>query len=365
MKDLRDAMLDAGAPRDDWNAEIPALIAAGQRRVRRRKLIVAGATAAAIAIVGTTAVLAGLPGLNRADPEPVKPDKDRSIFVEERLPVEEVERRCNILLAKGNGGLATEWVAGRDADGRAVAASKSVEAVENRVGRTLEGGPPGTPLPAAGEDPGPEVTPCTIPQESFLDRPPANPTSLPKDSQASLRICSDALGYDVTGWALLASQRARPELVAVIMSANGHAVRCDIDTGFQSATAELLDDSFLSANGDPVLPSADMGPGDPRRYDNLKLRCQTETICMVSGVVWGLPSGHVVELRAPDGIVVARTTVSRGAVAALMKVSSNQSSAITRNGLKVRVLDVDEEPVWTGRIEHVRLILRSQMAPRA
>lgn len=182
MDELRRAMLDAGAPRDEWQAELPFLIEAGQKRVRRRRMIATGIAAAVVTVIGTTAALAGIPGLNKADPDPVK-DRHSGVYVEERLAPAEVERRCNVVL-NVNRPKPLEWVAGVDAGSRAVPAEESMEPVETRVGWTVKLTPRGEvadantstedssgTLPGGGGGPDSQTRFCTIPPRGTLGRP--------------------------------------------------------------------------------------------------------------------------------------------------------------------------------------------------
>lgn len=340
MKDLRDAMLDAGAPRDDWNAEIPALIAAGQKRVRRRKIIAASATAAVVAIVGTTAVLAGLPGLNRADPDPVKPDR-RGVYVEERLAPAEVERRCNVVLNAGlaEGQPANTWV---------------TDSTETRVGRTIamhttdptgDGG-----LHMEGLDS------CVIPQEEMPRAAGSYPTKmpLPDDADALTEQCSRQAGYDFAEWTVLASAaRGRPGVDGVnviLMSANGYAVHCNISPPEHSTGITFLEHRFHDDEGEPILPPDDAGPDDPNRYLGMSPRCypeQRQVRCISTGVIPGLPDGYQIEVIRPDGSVEEFVT-NRGAFAIVTRFAKKGASPVK---LDARVTDRDGEVVWESRTE--------------
>jgi hypothetical protein len=338
MKDLRDAMVDAGAPRDDWNAEIPALIAAGQKRVRRRKIIAAGVAAAAVAIVGTTAVLAGLPGLNRAHPDPVKPDR-RGIYVEERLSPAEVERRCTIVLNAAEGQSKYTWV---------------TESTETRVGRTIamqtvDPAGNGGSLQVAG------LGNCVIPQEDMLDQVTgAYPTTmpLPDDADALAEQCSRQAGYDFSEWAVLAAAaRGRPSVDGVnviLMSANGYAVHCNIAPPEHSTGITFLEHRFHDDDGEPILPPGDAGPDDPDRFDGVAPRCYSElrqVLCVSTGVIPGLPDDYQIEVIRPDGSVEEFVT-NRGAFAIVTRFAKTGASPVK---LDTRVMDRDGKVVWESR----------------
>lgn len=343
MKDLREAMLDAGAPRDDWNAEIPALIAAGQKRVRRRKIIAAGATAAMVAIVGTTAVLAGIPGLNRADPDPVKPDQ-RGVYVEERLAPADVERRCTFVLnaphrAAGQQGLT--WV---------------TDSTETRVGRTIAMHSV-DPTAEAGSSQIQVLGHCVIPQEAMLDQATGvYPTKmpLPDDAEALTEQCSRQAGYDFTEWTVLASAaRGRPGVDGVnviLMSANGYAVHCNISPPEQSTGIRFLDDRFHDDEGEPILPSDDAGLDDPDRYRGVAPLCypeQRQVRCISTGVIPGLPDGYRIEVIQPDGSV-DEFSPNRGAFAIVTRFAKTGASPVK---LDARVMDRDGEVVWESRTQ--------------
>lgn len=359
MKDLRDAMLDAGAPRDDWNAEIPALIAAGQKRVRRRKIIATSVAAAAVAIVGTTAALAGLPGLNRADPDPVKPDR-RGVYVEERLSPAEVERRCNIMLTTQDdpNGPPRRWVAGVNADGRAVPAAESVKPVENRVGREVVMAPPGERVPAEPDSMPMQSDICTIRGEAFLGFPMQNvPSPMPdaSDHEATLRECSKQLGYNLGDWEMLAAARYSTFLEAIIMSANGYAVRCQLD-GTGAGTDAFLDDRrYRDNDGKAVLPPDDVGPGDNRRYRDLSLSCNQQDSgtwqCDLRGIILGLPDGARVTLKSPDGSTLVDAETRQGAVLRLFPLDQQQHRLVDESLLRLHVFDEAGEEVWSGPLD--------------
>lgn len=355
MKDLREAMLDAGAPHDDWNAEIPALIAAGQKRVRRRKIIAAGATAAVVAIVGTTAVIAGLPGLNRADPDPVKPDR-RGVYVEERLAPAEVERRCNVMLTTQDdpNGPPRRWVAGVNAKGRAVPAAESVKPIENRVGRQVTMTPLGERIPADPADMPMQSDVCGIRDDAFLELPMYNaPTPMPdpSDDGATLRECSEQFGYDLSKWEVLAAERYSTFLEAIIMSANGYVVRCLLDRTGAGSDAFLDDRRYRDDEGKAVLPSDDLGPDDDRRYQDLGLSCNQQDSrswqCDLRGIILGLPDDVRVALKAPDGSTLVETATRQGAVLFMFPLDQQQHRLVDENRLRIHVFDEGEE-VWSG-----------------
>ncbi|WP_154402922.1 hypothetical protein [Nocardioides speluncae] len=332
-------MLDAGAPRDDWNAEIPTLIAAGQKRVRRRKLIAAGTAAAVIAIIGTTAALTGIPGLNRADPDPVKPDKS-GFYVEERLAPAEVERRCTIVM-NADGQTKYTWV---------------TDSTETRVGRTIA--MQTTDLTGnGGSHAAAFLQNCVIPQEKMLHQPRrAHPAKmpLPTDTDALTEQCSRQASYDFTDWTILASAaRGRPGVDGVnvvLMSANGYAVHCNISppessTGIRFGEGRLHDDE-----GEPILPPDDAGPEDPDRYVGIAPRCYREERqirCLSTGVIPGLPDGYRIEVVRPDGSVKEFVT-NRGAFAIVVR--SDKESG-TPDRLDAKVMDQDGGVLWDSAIE--------------
>lgn len=357
MKDLRDAMLDAGAPRDDWNAEIPALIAAGQKRVRRRKVIAAGATAAVVAIVGTTAVLAGLPGLNRADPDPVEPDKD-GVYVEERLAPEEVERRCN-LVANHEAGSPVSYVAGVDSAGRATKAADSVEPVENRVGHQVAIAEEGDDMTEEDGSLGDSWRQCTIPQLEFLANAPGEPTEMPDpaDAAAVLQACSGAGLYDFRLWSVLTAATADGRLDAVIMSLNGYPVSCMLEgTG---GLTEFLDGRYRDDDGRTRSLNDQAELDDPHRYAAVEPPCVDRDFdpaleCDAAGVVRALPDDYQVEYSLPDGSVLARTRTDQGAFVLLFDIRAQDMARAEQDGVRLRVTNETGALVVSTNVEIVR-----------
>lgn len=357
MKDLRDAMLDAGAPRDDWNAEIPALIAAGQKRVRRRKIIAAGATAAVVAIVGTTAVLAGLPGLNRADPDPVEPDK-AGVYVEERLAPEEVERRCNLVANDGTGS-PVSYVAGVDSAGRATKATDSVEPVENRVGHQVAIAEEGDDMIEEDGSLGNSWRHCTIPQLEFMANTPGEPTEMPDpaDAAAVLQACSGAGLYDFRFWSVLTVASADGRLDAVIMSLNGYSVGCMLEPS--GGRTEFLGGRYRSDDGRTQPLNDQAALDDSHRYASAGPRCldrdyDAAVECDAVGVVRGLPDDHQVEYSLSNGSVLSRTRTDQGAFVLIFDIRAKDMALAERDGVRLLVTDASGEAVVSANVEIVR-----------
>jgi hypothetical protein len=357
MDELRQAMLDAGAPRDEWQAELPFLIEAGQKRVRRRRMIATGIAAAVVTVIGTTAALAGVPGLNKSDPDPVK-ELPSGIYVEERISPAEVERRCNIVLDNRGSASSNTWVAGVDKNGRAVPASESVEPVENRVGHVVVVGRPGTKLPsnvahgpgAPGEaGSGDEAsTYCTIPQDKVLTttgRTPGDPVPSPDDRQQIADLCSRFGGYDIRGWdQLVAAELEAVE--AIFLSKNGYLLSCLISEDgvfFELDERRLADDV-----GKPILPPGDTGPRDPDRYSQLlELGCSAGgDHCYMSGVLPGLPDAYRIEVTLADGTVRA-TETKRGAYAIRVDLPADGGGGDPE--FTIKVLAPDGVVLWKGK----------------
>lgn len=364
MDELRRAMLDAGTPHDEWRAELPFLIEAGQKRVRRRRMIGTGVAAAVVTVIGTTAALTGVPGLNKSDPDPAK-DEHSGVYVEERVSVAEVERRCNLVLNSRPGGKDPTWVAGVDKNGRAVPAPESVGPVENRVGHRVELARPGAKVQQQGEMteetggpaeqsqnlPGqdqPAQESCTIPQENELDEAglrPAEASSSADDAEQVADLCSRYGGYDLRGWDLLVAAPLEG-VEAMFMSKNGYVVRCTIwpvGVDLDFAYPRLADEG-----GRPILPANDTGRRDPDRYAGLTLTCVGGGVdggvsCSAIGVLPGLPDGYRIEVVWPDGSVQA-TETRRGAYALKVDVATSAAS----EALRLRVRAPDGAVLWTG-----------------
>lgn len=355
MDELRRAMLDAGAPPDEWQAELPFLIEAGQKRVRRRRMIATGVAAALITAVGTTAVLAGVPGLNKSDPDPVK-ELPSGLYVEERISPAEVDRRCTIAVNNVKG-TDKAWVAGVNEGERAVPAAESVRPVENRVGHVVEVATPGLTFrpgeavgeqtPAEGEGADGSVTYCTIPQSQVLTTT-GRPSEGALPSSADVREIADRCwrygGYDVRGWDLLVA--ADFDVVeAIFLSKNGYLLTCTI--GRQGVEIELDGERLADDDGRPILPRDDRGRRDPDRYSQLAVSCSEgrPAECSASGVLPGLPDGYQIELTGPDGSRQT-TETSRGAYAIRIEVPNGLDG--DRPKFKIRVLAPDGVVVWKG-----------------
>ncbi|WP_154402805.1 hypothetical protein [Nocardioides speluncae] len=356
MDELRRAMLDAGAPRDEWQADLTGLMAAGKQRVRKRRMIATGIAAAVVTVIGTTAALAGVPGLNKSDPDPVK-DRHSGVYVEERISPAEVDRRCNIVLALK--GMKTQnWVAGVGRDGRAVPASESSRTVETRVGSLIDLAPEGAQVSVstdggAGGSPSDRSAECIIPQINMLDADAwRGGTGLPDldDNARIAEVCSRVARYDLEGWEVLVSSESRTTRVAILMSDNGYSSVCELWHG--GGRVSIDPQPWSDSSGQPVLPDADSGPEDPDRYRGLVPICAMDGVgmadCSLVAVIAGLPDGFRVETMLPDGTYVGAKTV-RGAVAYRFSARENH---ISNWQFPVRVLDSRGAEVWSGRPEN-------------
>lgn len=350
MDDLRKMMLDAGAPPDDWRADVPGLIEAGTTRVRRRRIIAAGVVAAA-AVVVTTVALAGLPALNRSGPDPVDDKHERRVgdYFEEHLSPVEVERRCRQALDK-QGTLLTptsRLVVGVDENGLAVPATKSAESIETRVGMTVPMYTSG--VQAAGARP----IECVIPQVDMLASPLPDVfdrESVPTASTKQvLEWCSARMSYDLADWSVLASVQTPTRLLAVVMSRNGYAVDCLLP----SREVALNPLRFFDDDGEPVLEPEDAGASDPARYQVLRPTCDRawmakQRACAAAGVIRGLPDQYRVEITL-DGSRVASLLTNQGAFAYSFEVEKSFSGKDYAR-LVARVFDDQGTPVWSGPV---------------
>lgn len=330
MTEIRDLLHRAAEPEHEWAVDRQALLAAGHRRVARRRLA-AVTCSVAVAAAATVVGLATLVGTD--DPESLVTDHRQGAgsYSEVRVPIAEVERRCSIVLNRQRGwdDQDVRWVAGSDSAGRGVSAAETSQDVENREGRTVpvvpEGeqwpandsgfapgaGPGGTGGTGAAVDPSAE---CHIPQEAMLDRvDTSGDRDLPgaDDHGAILADCSTRTGYDITAWTVLVAQSGFGSVEAVTMSDNGYAVTCAIDRGGAELTFD--DRRYLDDLGRPVLPTDDEGPTDPDRYPApVSTACQGldqgPVECTTSGVLPGLPDGYQIALTQPDGSVATAIT---------------------------------------------------------
>lgn len=350
MEDLRRVMLDAGAPPDDWSADVSGLIEAGARRVRRRRLITAGVVAGAAAVI-VAVVLAGLPVLNRADPDPVDDKRDRRAgdYFEEHLSPSEVERRCRRALDKQGTflGQSSRMVAGVSEDGLAVPAAESAQPVETQVGITIPMYNSGLPTTAA------RPIECVIPQADMLASPLPRVLyreSLPAASTGQvLKWCSARMGYNLDGWSVLVHVQTQTSLRAAVMSRNGYAVDCTLPT--RDVTLNPV--RFFDDDEKAVLEPGDDGASDPVRYRVLRPTCDKASMpgqrtCAAAGVIRGVPDQFRIEI-VRDGTRVASLLTNQGAFAYSFEVEESFAGKDYWR-LIARVFDDQGEPVWSGPV---------------
>lgn len=329
MNDLNQLLDDAAGAGGGPRLDPRDLLASGRRRVRNRRLAVAGGVTAVVVLAA--ALTAWLP----SDDEPDvvdRPDSHGSTYEDVPLPLEEVERRCSVVLNAVNPGDDVDYVAGRADDGTAVSATEAEHFVETREGwtaylmpvgerwprgephyeRATEPQPPlqgtgGSGDPAGGDAALVGETACVIPQEDLLAGiPDSLDAPRPRDDAGIIETCAAQTGYDLRGWEPLAVESLEQVDIALLMSDNGYVARCDVyDDGWLS-TLEISPESYLDADGDP----------QPSHVDTRRRLWAVPTSGSghneIAHVIPGLPNGYTVVVEV-DGRELARTTTHRGA----------------------------------------------------
>lgn len=357
MNDLPDLLDDASQPDRDWLADPHALLAEGRHRVRRRRLtFVGGAAAAVVLAVSASAVVA--PRL-MSDPEPAKPkDKHSSLYVEQRIPVTEVERRCNHVL--GNPSYEVDvlknpprpWLAGIDRNGRAVRADESAKPVENRVGHSVQLAREGDRLDL--DDSG---TTCLIPQEGVMGVAEVEPAVALSGDADFAAACSGLLGYDVAGWQRAAVAKDPQQWQAVFVSANGYAAQCAIgrEPGGDAETW-LHEDRYYDNDGQPIVRSIDRSPNEVNRYSTVHPDCsergRTWTYCRSVGMLSSTEPDVTIELTLPDGRVET-VRATRGGFAYSFRIRTadlppDEDGFQINPNFPTRILTADGELIWEG-----------------
>ncbi|KAA1428873.1 hypothetical protein [Nocardioides antri] len=367
MNDLDQLLRDAADSGDGDRLDPRELLSSGRRRVRNRRAAVAGGVAAAV--VAAAAVVTWLPtGDDRPDPSDVVdgPGDHSSTYEEVRIPVEEVERRCSIVLNGINGTGDLSYVTGRAPDGTAVSGTEADHFVETREGWTAYLRPVGERWPAgepryrsdaggprqsvasgsAGGDGGGDgdgemlvgEMACVIPQADLVAAiPGALYTPLPEDAGADqvVELCSAQTGYDLRGWEVLLVRSFEFETVALTMSENGYVATCTVwDEGWLS-DLRIDPEPYLDEDGDPL-------PADP---DDLAVATSFGSGTFTEArVLPGLPDGYVVSFSA-GGEVIAETTTHRGAYAIEFPVPEE-------GPVIGRVTDPEGTVLWEDVVDH-------------
>lgn len=352
MNDLPDLLDDASQPDSDWLTDPHALLAEGRHRVRRRRLQFAAGVAAAVVLAGAaTAVVA--PRLS-AGPEPAKPDGNHSsLYVEERLPLDEVERRCQQYMDNrefDNEDISASprpWVAGVSANGRAVPASESVKPIENRVGRSVEMAREGDPMNL--EDGGQS---CAIPQTALIEVAGLSSEEPLRSSAEFIESCSRTLGYDIAGWQQAAFAKDDEQWQAVFVSANGYAAQCVTDRVGIDLQTLMYDERFYDDDGRPIMRPADTPPDDINRY-SVHPDCEESfkdsewTYCRAVGMLSSSDPNLRIELTWPGGRIET-VTATRGGFAYSVRVRTRDLPSGTDPIFPTRILNADGKVIWEG-----------------
>lgn len=356
MNDLNRLLDDAAASDGGQRLNPHALLASGRRRVRNRRAAVAGCVTAAV--VAAAALVAWLPGGNDRADVVGDPSERSAIYEEVRIPVEEVERRCSIVLNAANPNAPQRYVTGRAADGTAVPGSEVDHFIETREGWTAylmpvgEEWPAGEPFydqatelsPGQGGGAGSEdvrwilETACLIPQPDQVDAvPQAQGERLPRDATAAevVDLCAARTGYDLRGWdPLLVGSQGSTD-VAIMMSDNGYVAVCKLFDHGWSGDLQIEPEPYLDSDGQPIhadpeeliLVDAIGGSGGRVHFSEAR-------------VLPGLPDDHTVTFSV-DGEVIAETTTHRGA----FLIAFNAPGKAKVVG---RLTDPDGTVVWEG-----------------
>lgn len=355
MTDLRKLLEDASDLEGGRAIPLNDVLAGADRRLHRRRVLTVGVGLAAAAVLAAIVAITGIPGLHRADPDPVKDDQRDGIYIEERISPTEVERRCNVVLQRTLGKRPQQFVAGVDHSGRAIAADRSVEIIENRVGRTVVMAVPGWKVVDAphGTDlgAGPDQVWCTIPQAGLLDVAGSAGSPGPIDTtnvKAVTDRCSRRSGYDLGGWTVLAATRVHGFLEAAFLSDNGYGLNCSVLEGRLTFYGERFQDD----EGAPIVPADHPDDG---RYDDLAPQCdpagdspalpatdEPERIsCGAVGIIAGLPDGYRIKIGLSTGIEQV-STINRGGFAYAFDVADVDA----KFQVTIRVVSPDGRLVW-------------------
>jgi hypothetical protein len=344
MNDLNKLLEQASAPEDVWALDRQALVAEGHKRVARRRWVNAIAGAAAVAVIATLAAAFLPPG--RQEGREIADHPSAGDYVQVRIPVSEVERRCTIAMNMLLGSDAT-WVAGTR-DRRAVSATETGEAIETREGFQIGVRPEGSRARSMVD---PEM--CAIPQEAMLGEiafPSKAEMPQPEDHEGVAQWCSRSNGYDLRGWSILAAvQDSDGWLDAVAISDNGYVASCEIVDG-GPASLDIESKRFRDEGGKPIVPDDDTGPADPDRYQVLYPtsagRGQDGRVEVGAiDVIRGLPDEYRITVSLPDGTPLATVTTNSGGFAYSFVVDD-----LPGNELVFEVVDTDGEPVWEGQL---------------
>lgn len=323
MNDLNQLLHDAAGSGDGQRLDPRDLLSSGRRKVRNRRLALAGGTVAAA--VAAAALVMALQPDDRPDVVD-NPKQRNSTYEEVRIPVDEVERRCSVVLDGGSEG--TAWVGGVDQRGRAVSAATTGQRIETREGHVAEllpaglkgvsyvppprrEGWSGSALPDAEEVGGL----CLIPQADLLDgveSAEAAPLPPPDDHAAVADLCARRNAYDVSGWQVVATAETTESLIAMLASDNGFFAACALERDGGAS----LDLEGVQHSGEPSAPRA------PRYASAGSCAHQADGhgVCLVYGA--DLADGYRVDLMR-GGRVLETSTAADGAFVVAAEVSDD------------------------------------------
>lgn len=355
MTKLTELLIDAAGDREPSSLDPYALAGEARRRraVHRRRLLIAAAAAAVAAAMVAVPLFGG-------EQRRTEPAQEPGQYHDVVLSRAEMERRCTEVLNERNG-TSVEYVAGRKSNGRAIPAERTGGYVETREGWAVELAPVGARwatvprgqgIPSGDHitdaaaklrlDPGANV--CVIPQagQGSVDDPQTS--TIANDPHAIAEACSAAAGYDLTGWQVKALTTSppggsepidAPSLDALLMSSNGRAAHCWLQSGGSSGIG-MIPQLYLDSSGQPVTPE---GESDPSQ--RFSIVSPTVDSTMAIGVIPGLPDRWSIEL-AVGGSVDTLATTSDGAFA------YHLSGPIGVPHATLRVRNAEGELVWEG-----------------
>jgi len=226
MKDLHDLLREASDGNPNRPADAIELLLRARRRLHRRRALTAisGLAVAALAVAGGAA---WLPSTDHRGSEPEPPAATESnpagpsVYDPVEVSNAEAGARCTTLLQRRLG-------------------TDDTWRVAFRQGRLVEGGqvmviPIGPDDPTAvpeapSEDDTRDLEFCRIPRADQVDSAGIPPTALPDDGDPDgLRAaCGQVLGYDFSGWDVVASARSDLTATAWLRSANGYMASCEL-----------------------------------------------------------------------------------------------------------------------------------------
>jgi hypothetical protein len=226
MKDLHDLLREASDGNPNRPADATELLQRARHRLNRRRgiTVVSGLAVTALAVAGG---VAWLPSNDHrgSEPEPPVATESTPVGPSEYNPAEvsnaEAGARCTTVLHNRLGSDDTWRVAFQQ--GRLVE-GEDVMVVPIGPGESTE-----VPETPSGDDTR-DLQFCRIPRADQVDSAGIPPTTLPADGDLDgLRAaCSQIIGYDFSGWEVVASARSDLAVTAVLRSSNDHIAFCEL-----------------------------------------------------------------------------------------------------------------------------------------